>query len=65
MDQPPVYEGPDLTKSCTNPEPGGYGHKTSLGEAWGGGGGSPPMNDTPHHGLFSYTIGETKKKNEK
>lgn len=25
-----------------------------------GGGGSPPKNDTPHHGLFSYTIGETK-----
>lgn len=22
-----------------------------------------PMNDTPHHGLFSYTIGETKTKN--
>lgn len=22
-----------------------------------------PMNDTPHHGLFSYTIGEIKKKN--
>lgn len=21
------------------------------------------MNDTPHHGLFSYTIGETTKKN--
>lgn len=41
MDQPPVYEGPDLTKSCTNPEPepGGYGHKTSLGKAWGEGGG--------------------------
>lgn len=37
MDQPPVYEGPDLTKSWTNPEPGGYGHNTSLGKAWGGG----------------------------
>lgn len=30
---------------------------------WGGG--SPPMNDTPHHGLFSYTIGETKKKKKR
>lgn len=26
------------------------------------GGGWSPMNDTPHHGLFSYTTGETKMK---
>lgn len=29
-------EVPGLTKSCTNPKAGGYGHKTSLGKAWGG-----------------------------
>lgn len=38
----------------------GYGHKTGLGKA---GKKKSPMNDTPHHGLFSYTIGETGKKN--
>lgn len=31
-----VYEVPFPTKSCTKPKAGGYGHKTSLGKAWGG-----------------------------
>lgn len=62
MDQPSVYQVPFLTKSCTNPKPGGNGHKTSLGKAGGVGVSGPPMDDTPHHGLFSYTTGETKKK---
>lgn len=60
MDQPPVYEGPDLTKVL-------HQSRTRTRRLWtqnklrkGLGGGSPPMNDTPHHGLFSYTIGETK-----
>jgi hypothetical protein len=57
MHQPSVYEVLFLTKSCTNPKAGGYGHKTTLGKAWGG---WSPMSDTPHHGLFSYTTGETK-----
>lgn len=41
----------------------GYGHKTGLGKARGKKKKKSPMNDTPHHGLFSYTIGETEKKN--
>lgn len=37
-----------------------YGHKTGLRKA--GKKKKSPVNDTPHHGLFSYTIGETEKK---
>lgn len=33
MDQPSVYQDSFLTKSCTNPKRGGYGHKTGLGKA--------------------------------
>lgn len=62
MDQPPVYEGPDLTKSCTNPEPGGYGHKTSLGKAWGGGG---PLQRMTHRIMVYSPTQSEKQKTEK